>query len=91
MTASRDGRRQSVVPGTAFADNHDQMTLLPHSSCRNPVGACWRVEAVADESMDGEWPGAADYEGCEASAIEQDDLVTHRSELRAPLRSRRGA
>ena len=44
----------------------DSEEALGIPGCRNPAGACSRVETLADESVDGEWPGAANSEGCEA-------------------------
>jgi hypothetical protein len=41
---------------------------------------------VADESIYGEWSRAAENEGCEAGDIQQIDLITRRSELRARRR-----
>ena len=50
---------------------------------RDPAGTCSSIEGLADEPIDREWARTADDEGCEAGDIEQDNLITHRSELRA--------
>jgi hypothetical protein len=51
-------------------------------------GTCSLSEALADESIDREWAGTADNEGCETGDIEQDDLITPPVRTgRAPLDS----
>src|SRR5215470_16952181 len=60
----------------------------PPSTYRDAACACPRFEALADETINREWAGPANNEGCEAGDIEQVDLITYRSEFRARRRHR---
>jgi len=54
---------RALVLATGVMDSEEALGI---PGCRNPAGACPRVEALADESIDGEWSGAANNKGCEA-------------------------
>jgi predicted TIM-barrel fold metal-dependent hydrolase len=94
--AARASERLAEVgapPGSVLDAPRQHRSALPraHRPALTPlIGPCWCVFCASrrsgNESIDGEWPRAADNEGYEAGEIEQDDLVAHRSELR----SRRG-
>jgi hypothetical protein len=53
--------------------------IAAHAVCMGNVDG----NGVADESIHGEWSGAIHNEGREARDIQQVNLITHRSELRA--------
>src|SRR5262249_17343655 len=62
--------------------------------CRPNLTSCYRApagtrfEALTDETINREWAGPANNEGCEAGDIDQVDLITYRSEFRARRRHR---
>ena len=69
--------------GRIAARSGSWLGSLPDGSWRIPIRACSRGEALANESFDGEWSGAADNEACEAGQIEQNDFITHWPEPRS--------
>src|SRR5215470_2255419 len=85
VSKARDVRPSSENTGT---------TVRCCPRCRPNLTSCYRApagtrfEALADETINREWAGPANNEGCEAGDIEQVDLITYRSELRARRRHR---
>src|SRR5215467_10070891 len=69
-------------------DAHPGRLYRAPSTYRHAACACPRFEALADETINREWAGPANNEGCEAGDIEQVDLITYRSEFRARRRHR---
>jgi hypothetical protein len=85
LLAGKPVRRFCGLIGSRQSASHNTVILVV--STRGELQMLQAVgNGVADETIYGEWSGASQNQGREASDVQQVDLVTHRSELRARRR-----
>src|SRR5215469_15006084 len=92
--ASQFSRLESEGHSDVQREYRTGTTVRCRPRCRPNLTSCYRApaetrfKALTDETINREWAGSANNEGCEAGDIEQVDLITYRSEFRARRRHR---